>query len=62
MPLPLIVHLLKPRQVAQPRVVILVELRLSDVFFFHAHKLARWFAGAMLLSAFVTIGDFVTSP
>jgi hypothetical protein len=42
--LPLIVHLFKPRQVAQPRVVILVELSLSDVFFFHA---VNWRNGSL---------------
>ncbi len=57
---PFIVDLFKPRKVAQPCVVILVELSLSDVFFFHAHKLARRFSRAMLLPASLQIGRFVT--
>ncbi len=57
---PFIVDLFKPRQVAQPRVVILVELRLSDVFVFHANKLARRVSRAMLLLASLQIGGFVT--
>ena len=46
---PLVVHLLEPRQVAKPSVVIFVELGVSDVFFFHTHKLAPRLSRAMLL-------------
>jgi hypothetical protein len=59
-PLPLIVHFFKPRQVAQPRVVILVELSLSDVFFFHARKFAQRTPRAMLLSPSLQFAVFVT--
>ena len=46
--LPFVVHLFKRRQVAQASVMIFVELRVSDVFFFHPHKLAPRLSRVML--------------
>jgi hypothetical protein len=59
--LPLVVHLFEPRQVAQPSVVIFVELRVSDVFFFHPRKLAPRLSRAMLLPPSLQSAICVTS-